>query len=308
MNQERLLVSVKGITYRLSLKPEDVLYNGKYSLVVKAVDEQGREYAAKMLKADEERKIIELPVYNAGLLGPVDYFHSHDSDIQLIPFFSGVSLPVFLNQLSVVQKKELLKNTLIQLSRSLAELHQSGWYHGDLKPGNILAALNENGIPEVKVIDFGKASPSGSIASSSGSFNLQYAAPEIMLSYSEYAGPSSDIYSLALILFEWLEGRHPFAHSHPEMAIHLMMSAPLPKPEHIDPAVYHVLSRALSKPSFPRPPAMMDAEEVSMKLKEATGHRGNDLNAFIDELVVHAEKLVAVHASTRKSWWRRITG
>ena len=101
--------------------------------------------------------------------------------------------------------------------RSLAEAHHLGFLHRDLKPGNIMIALDFTGDETVKVLDFGIAtvvdinstSPQFAPleATQMGTFvgTPQYAAPEQFL--GERLTPSTDIYMLGLVLWEMLAGR-----------------------------------------------------------------------------------------------------
>lgn len=96
-----------------------------------------------------------------------------------------------------------------QIAEGLAHAHAHGVVHRDVKPANVLLADG----PEVsvKLLDFGLAlmreeetlTAVGDIPGT-----LAYISPERLR--GEQAGPPADIWSLGVLLWEALTGRHPF--------------------------------------------------------------------------------------------------
>ncbi len=97
----------------------------------------------------------------------------------------------------------------IQLTSALAEAHAHEIIHRDLKPANIL--LTPDG--KAKILDFGLAkAPAAQDVSATTDGRVvgtpAYMAPEQMLGYR--ADHRSDLFSLAVVLFQLLTGRWPF--------------------------------------------------------------------------------------------------
>ena len=92
-----------------------------------------------------------------------------------------------------------------QAAYALSEVHQNGVLHRNLKPENIILTVNEAGTELVKVTDFA-VSDGRQLAD-----NPAYKSPEQL----EGKMPSfaSDIYSLAVIAYQMLTNRLPFAAS-----------------------------------------------------------------------------------------------
>lgn len=100
-----------------------------------------------------------------------------------------------------------------QTGNALHAAHQQGIVHRDLKPENIMLEQLSDGEEQVKLIDFGiakvtnpQAGNETEVAVVAGS--RQYIAPEQLLSQS--ASPATDIYALAIIVYEIVTGRLPF--------------------------------------------------------------------------------------------------
>ncbi|OUS26084.1 serine/threonine protein kinase [Gammaproteobacteria bacterium 45_16_T64] len=97
-----------------------------------------------------------------------------------------------------------------QIIKGLRALHRRETLHQDIKPGNIM--IDKHG--EAKIIDFGSCYISG-IAEISTPLErdgvlgtASYSAPEVVLRGVSTA--QSDIFSLAVIVFEMLTGKKPF--------------------------------------------------------------------------------------------------
>jgi serine/threonine-protein kinase len=104
---------------------------------------------------------------------------------------------------------------LLQACEALCEAHQIGIVHRDLKPANLFVVAGSDGLPFVKVLDFGISKHVGAgddLSTTAGETILGsplYMSPEQLRS-SRDVDRRSDIWSLGVILYEAVTGATPF--------------------------------------------------------------------------------------------------
>ena len=176
---------------------------------------------------------------------------------------------------------------MIQIARALARAHDLEVIHRDLKPENIFLARGPNGTDQVKLLDFGIArSMQDSRLTGAGEVfgTPQYMAPERITSIE--AGPSADLYSLGVIIYEMVTGTFPFdASDITTYFIKHLKEEPVSPKKH-DPSIPSELERlvmeCLAKDAKDRP---VDAHRVNADLMNIAGAIGLRMpaDAFGDE-------------------------
>jgi serine/threonine protein kinase len=149
---------------------------------------------------------------------------------------------------------------LIQVCGALGEAHEAGIIHRDLKPENIFLVQSGGLRDYAKVLDFGLAKvgerqmrPGSVILTQEG---MVFGTPEFMSpeqAQGKALTPASDIYSLAVILYEVLTGKLPFDAKSAMDHIQLHVTGkPIPLNQRSEgktfpPLLERVIDRALAK-------------------------------------------------------------
>ena len=163
----------------------------------------------------------------------------------------------------------------VQVADGLSYAHEQGVYHRDIKPSNLL--VTESG--RVKIIDFGIARVKGSermTRTGTAIGTLLYMSPEQCKGLE--GDERSDIYSLAIVLYELLSGAPPFkAGSDFELSkAHISAPPPplIPRIAGVDSPLEDAIMKALAKrpeQRFLSMWAFSDAVGASALRGEATG-------------------------------------
>jgi serine/threonine-protein kinase len=136
----------------------------------------------------------------------------------------------------VTLKMELI----VQVCEGLAHAHQTGIVHRDLKPSNFFIDLQK----QAKILDFGLVKLSTSVLTRTGMVlgTPNYMAPEQIT--GQKCDSRSDLFSAAVVFFEFLTGVHPF--QAPFIPKRIATGAPDPLCD-VDPRLPYALQDTLSK-------------------------------------------------------------
>jgi serine/threonine protein kinase len=224
------LLAVKTLRRRRSGEREDLLNQLRFEREV--------ELATRLRHPNIAR------VYEAGAVGDLRYF--------AMEFVDGPNLA------DHVQWTCPNRRQVIELMRTIAlavqEAHQAGIIHRDLKPTNIM--LTRDGTP--KVCDFGlaKAIAESSDASTNISETGQRIGTPLYMSPEQARGDEldtrSDVYSLGVVLFYLLTGKHPHDDSGSSDSIlhrvaHTDAQRPRAVAPDLDPGLELLLLKALAR-------------------------------------------------------------
>jgi serine/threonine-protein kinase len=180
-------------------------------------------------------------------------------------YLPGRSLKQLIRQEAPLEPIRAIDIT-IQILKAARFAHRRGVIHRDLKPHNVIV----DDADQAKVTDFGIARAGASDMTETGSImgTAQYLSPEQAQGHAVSAG--SDLYSVAVVLYEMLTARVPFdGESAVTIALKHVSEAPTP-PSVINPAVppelEQVVMWALNKNPVDRP---TDADQFINALEAA---------------------------------------
>ncbi len=184
-----------------------------------------------------------------------------------------------------------------QIAQALSIAHKHDIIHRDIKPQNIMVQQDGN----IKVMDFGIARAKNSHITTDNSVlgTAHYVSPE--QTQGKDLGPTTDIYSLGIVMYEASTGRVPFDGDDAiSVALKQVNEQPMP-PSQINPAVDPSLEGIILK-CMQKNPAdrFQTADELGRVLRDYLAGRIRDVNAATAGLNITTTQVAPV-VDTRTS-------
>ncbi|MCW5964401.1 MAG: serine/threonine protein kinase [Bryobacterales bacterium] len=245
----------------------DKLGEGGMGKVYRAVDVMvDREVALKSLKADlaARPEVVERFRTEATTLAKLNhpnvaqlysFFKDGNEYFMVMEYVPGRTLEQAIQHGGPMPWRQALE-VAAQVLEGIQHAHQLGILHRDIKPANIILPDSRKSTggfqPVAKITDFGIAQALGSARMTREGHligTLEYIAPERI--QGKGAGAQSDLYSMAVVLYEMLSGRLPFQ-AESEYSL-LLAQVQLPPPRlrnwlvDVPPAVESTVMRGLEK-------------------------------------------------------------
>ena len=162
---------------------------------------------------------------------------------------------------------------LAEVARAIHFAHSRGVLHRDIKPSNIL--LDEQNRPHVTDFGLAKQLTENASLTKSGAVlgTPAYMAPEQAAGARGNVGPTSDVYSLGVVLYHMLTGRPPFQGASPVDTVLMVLEQDPVPPRLLNPKADRDLEmialRCLQKPTDLRyPTAAALASDLEAYLKD----------------------------------------
>ena len=191
----------------------------------------------------------------------------------VMPFLPGATLEQLMQSASTRLTLERIVGIISQACRGLQAAHEQGVIHRDLKPSNIFVMDDD----AVKIIDFGIVHLVGADSAKGLKGTLHYMSPEQI--EMKPSSPASDIFSLAVVCYEALTGRKPFARKNEVETVDAIRHHIPPPICDLNPLVSQLVSRVIHKALAKDPwHRFSTAKEFSETLQKAL--RGEALERF----------------------------
>jgi serine/threonine protein kinase/Tfp pilus assembly protein PilF len=180
----------------------------------------------------------------------------------------------------------------VQIASALRAAHEAGIVHRDIKPENIM--LRSDGV--VKVLDFG-------LAKLTGRENSEFESPGLIMGTTAYMSPEqargemvdarTDVWSLAVVIYELIAGRAPFTgETHRQTVTEIIQKDPPP------------LESASAVPEELKQIVLKALSKDRVKRYDNAGTMANDLKSLQGELEVRA-RLELADGSQNEALTRR---
>lgn len=260
-------VAVKALHQRLAKK-------------AKHVERFRREYEA--LRTIRHSNIVEM--LDFGLLDDaLPYF--------VMEWCSGPTLETLLAEGGFTLEEAL--PMFKQLVDAVQAVHDVGVIHRDIKTANIIILPRAGEMPQLKLIDFGIATPSNyvdaertSLTSTGACIGTPHSmAPEQI--YGAALDERTDVYAIGIVLYELLTGKKPFQASSVAEIVDMHLNVPPPKASDLAPVsatIDFVIRRCMAKAIDDRY-ASVSAVRVALEVaveqqREQPSHSANERTAI----------------------------
>ena len=186
----------------------------------------------------------------------------------IMEYVDGLDLAELLSRVEYgVLSFDECAHMVSSLASGLSYAHENGVLHLDIKPANIM--IDRSG--RVKLTDFGMAS----LASAAGyggarGGTVGYMPPEQI--EGGQVDERTDVFSLAVVVWEALTGSCPFAAETPEQSLSLIQRGPSPALSRVEPELAGIVEETLLRALDPSPTARMSSiDEFARDIVAALG-------------------------------------
>ena len=205
-------------------------------------DEEGGERYRKMFfnEAHTAGRLTHpniIGIYDAGVDGEICYIV-----MELVE--GGQTLKTFCKPDTLAPLEKVVE-MIFKMAKALDYAHKQGVIHRDIKPTNILVTasgdvkLGDFSIAHLTKMDSTKTMPLGLVGSP------RYMSPEQIT--EDYITNQTDIFSLGIVMYELLSGKHPFAAENFSRLVQRILNEDPPDVRQFRPDMPEELVRILSK-------------------------------------------------------------
>ncbi len=205
------------------------------SVAIKVLREDYSKDPKFIIRFQKEAEMIS-SLQHPNIVQVYDYGQMDITYFMIMERIEGTDLRRYMRSRGIVDT-ETAVNIAYNVALGLGAAHRRDIVHRNLKPQNILIS---RGFSSIKITDFSSASVYGM---------KQYYSPE--QTQGEIVGPTADVYSLGIVMYEMMSGHTPFDGADPE-EVAMQHIQDIPKlPSQLNPAIptafEEIIMRCLEK-------------------------------------------------------------
>ncbi|HPG73540.1 MAG TPA: protein kinase [Bacteroidales bacterium] len=283
---------------------EFIISNGRFAKVHPAIMLPSKQKVIikqlhQGLVSNEEsrfRFLLEASVQlnNSSVVQNIDFIANDNGMFLIQEYVDGVDFHKYISSRRCsrqTREKEIIK-TVVAVLDSLVVVHNAGYFHCGIKPSSVFitrAADEENNFPDVKIIDFALCQSQQVIPEIRSKaripYNIKYSAPELLLNHLNLVNASTDLFSLGIMLYEYIAGIAPHKSINPIQMVQMQVSAPIPVHDNISNEVMSVILRACEKPVFRKPPGAYSYTETTELIADSMQYRYQNCREMAVDLI-----------------------
>jgi serine/threonine protein kinase len=302
MTTRKISIEQKHFLFDPNNKQNILREKGKFSSVYKGIEEStGKTVVIKKFNPIQKFPEAALEQFKNEATFSIDhprvaqtigYTCQENEHFIIKEYVPGCNIIDFLKEskLKGNDRIHFIVKSAMEVLDGLDALHQNQIIHCDIRPHNILIQYTntikdvDTNTPSVKIIDLGLAKRLTEPAKKRVPFSLIYSPPEQLLNIHEAVNASSDLYSLAISMYEILTDTKPFYHHNPELLMHLQINQNLKSTQEIPVGLLSILQKATYKHTFKLPPNKYKRDDLFALLSAAQSHRFKSAKEFKDAL------------------------
>ncbi|MCH7694711.1 MAG: protein kinase [Proteobacteria bacterium] len=232
--------------------------------------------------SDDFRKMFFNEAHTAGMLTHPNIINIYDAGVDedtcyiVMEYIEGGDTLKLHTRPETLLPTEKVVEIIFKCAKALDYAHRQGVVHRDIKPSNILITRDK----DVKIGDFSIAHINNPDSTESKPVGMlgspRYMSPEQLT--EEYITNQTDLFSLGVIMYELLTGKHPFAAENFSRLVNMIMNEdPLPMRDFradIPEVLEKIVRKALHKNVDERYQMGLDfAADLSKAFENLQGHQ-----------------------------------
>lgn len=202
-----------------------------------------------------------------------DFGHDQHRLYIVMEYISGTDLKTLMRRQQSIPVAQAV-DIMIKIARGVGYAHRAGLVHCDLKPQNILITPEGS----AKITDFGISRALASISPEEHA-DIVWGSPQYFAPEQAGGGPpspSSDVYSLGVILYEMTTGRLPFEADDPQTLAELHLQANPVPPRTVNPMIPENLESIILKVLSKEPSARYRTADQLARILQSFSTRESD--------------------------------